>query len=88
MSPAVLHAQILERSGRGSLEVGALTHLVRTAGCCRDAQLALSALSAVRAVAVSQGRMQPWPDRFTKAFVKVGNVGKECYVLDVALMHV
>eukprot|EP00775_Hariotina_reticulata_P013160 gene13160-13290_t len=70
MNPAALHAKILERSGRGSLEVAALTHLVRTAGSSRDAQLALSALSAVRAVAVSLGRMEPWPDHFTKAFVK------------------
>lgn len=56
--------------------MAALTHLIRTAATPRDAALALSAVSAVRHVGISQGRVTPWPDAFLKAFIKVG-VGSE-----------
>jgi hypothetical protein len=61
----------MARSGRGQLEVSALTHLIRTASSAREAALALSAVSAVRHVAIAQGRVMPWPDSFLKAFIKV-----------------
>jgi hypothetical protein len=61
----------MARSGKGQLEVSALTHLIRTASSRRDAALALSAISAVRHVAIGEGRVQPWPDSFLKAFIKV-----------------
>lgn len=57
--------------GLRGVEVAALTHLIRTASSRRDAALALSAISAVRHVAIGEGRVQPWPDSFLKAFIKV-----------------
>jgi hypothetical protein len=51
--------------------VAALTHLMRTASTPRDAALALTAVSAVRNVAVAVGRVAAWPDTFLKAFIKV-----------------
>jgi hypothetical protein len=76
LQPSALHAEILSRSGRGQLEVAALTHLIRTAASPRDAALALSAVSAVRHVGIGQGRVAPWPDAFLKAFIKVGREGE------------
>lgn len=76
LQPSALHTEVLSRSGRGQLEVAALTYLIRTAATPRDASLALSGVSAVRHVGISQGRVAPWPDQFLKAFIKVG-AGRE-----------
>lgn len=78
LKPSALHAELMSRSGRGQLEVAALTHLVRTSSSPRDAALALSSVSAVRHVALGEGRVAPWPDSFLKAFIKVGLVGLVC----------
>ncbi|KAF6262321.1 glycosyl hydrolase [Scenedesmus sp. NREL 46B-D3] len=73
-SAAALHAAILERCGRGRLEAAALRYLLASAACRRDAQLALSALGAVRSVAVARGDVAPWSDSFVKAFVRMATL--------------
>jgi hypothetical protein len=70
-SPAALHAAILARCGQGRLESAALRYLLASAVNRQDAQLGLSALGAVRSVAVARGDMAPWSDSFVKSFVMV-----------------
>ncbi|WIA38807.1 hypothetical protein OEZ86_002089 [Tetradesmus obliquus] len=67
--PTALHAAILSRCGQGTLESAALQYLLSSAATARDAQLGLSALGAVRSVAVARGDMAPWGDPFVKTFV-------------------
>jgi hypothetical protein len=69
--PAALHAAILARCGQGRFESAALRYLLASAANKQDAQLALSALGAVRSVAVARGDMAPWSDSFVKTFVWV-----------------
>jgi hypothetical protein len=70
-SIAALHAAILTRCGQGRLESDALRYLLASASSRSDARLALSALGAVRSVAVARGDMAPWSDSFVKTFVRV-----------------